>query len=704
MTKEEVMQLFAEDGRLAQVVPQFYPRPAQVRMASIISDVILQGLTGIIEAGTGTGKSLAYLIPALALLPEDARLVISTQTIHLQQQIMNKDLPFVEKALANPPKATLLLGRQNYLCRRKLHECFRDDPSLTPEERRFLMQVNDSAQRGLGNRQELSSVADPELWSLIGSESETCLKNRCPWNSSCFWQQARKAAFEAKVIIVNHHLFFSDLALRMRMEWDTERSLLPPYQFAIFDEAHHLENVATEYLGTHWSERDFNRLIDRLLRKDGHRRKGWLPSLRNRLLERVTELSSLQNELALINDQILPNLLTLEQRVHDFARALETIIQKNHVDNEDGMVWRYKNRVDEVFPEIIPIVERMVQSLRLTESNISSLVDALEEDEPGGEDAIFLAETGKSLAELRWTLPQLMDGGNREYINWMEREKQGKISIHHVPLQIGPLFYDAFLSQVTGSAFTSATLTVEKNFDYFRGRMGIDRVHPTLRREVTLPPAFDYQQQALILGISDLPEPDAPEYIQRLSKILPEILSATNGRAFVLFTNRYQMKAVYEAIEDEMSRQGMTMLCQGKTTRQRLLQRFKSAKSPILFGMDSFWEGVDVPGDQLSCVILTRLPFRVPTEPVQEARVEALRQTGADAFRQFSLAQAILRFKQGFGRLIRRREDYGVVVVLDSRIATKRYGRDFLCSLPGGTIKILASRLIKEAIVSWWKL
>lgn len=703
MRKEDVIQLFQEGSGLSRVVPCFYPRPAQERMASLISEMMIKGTIGLIEAGTGTGKSLAYLIPVMALLPEDARAVISTQTIHLQQQIMTKDLPLAEKVLANPPKVALLLGRGNYLCRRKLHECFRDDATLTPDERRFLLRITDAVNRGLGNRQELSSIADPELWQLIAAKSETCLKNRCPWNAGCFWQRARKDAFEARIIVVNHHLFFSDLALRMRMEWNTERSLLPPYQYVIFDEAHHLEDVATEYLGTHWSEKDFNRGIERLMRKDGQRKNGWLPALQNRLLEKASELSALQTQLLLINDDVIPNLLELEKEVQCFARQLENAIQKNKAKSEDGMVWRYKSRVGDCFPEIGSTCHQLIERLQTVESAISSLVDALEAHESGSEDAIFLAEIGKSLAEFRYTLPQLLDGGDYNYVNWMERDSKGKMSMHRVPLQIGPLFYEAFLAQVLGAAFTSATLTVDRSFAYFRERMGLDRVHPALRREVTLPPAFDYQRQALIAGVRDLPEPDAPTFVNAVAELLPKILTATAGRAFVLFTNRHQMKAVYEKIAEEMTANRMTMLCQGKATRQRLIQKFKTSKSPVLFGMDSFWEGVDIPGEQLSCVILTRLPFRVPSEPVQEARIEALRREGVDAFRQFSLAQAILRFKQGFGRLIRRREDRGVVIVLDSRIATKRYGQDFLGSLPGGTIRILSHRELNTVIAKWWK-
>lgn len=701
MNREEVVRIFGEDGALAEKMPSFHPRPSQAQMAALVADAIAKGLVGIVEAGTGTGKSLAYLVPSLALLPEDARVIISTQTIHLQQQIMAKDLPLASKLLPEPPKAALLLGRNNYLCRRKLTGWQQDAPNLTPDERRFFMRVTDAVQNGCGNRQFLPFTADPQLWGEVASESETCLRGRCPWNNACFWQLARKEAFEARIVIVNHHLFFSDLALRSHLEWESERSLLPPYQYVVFDEAHHLENVATEYLGYHWVEEVFARRLDRLMRKDGRRRNGWLPGLRNRLLERARELSALQEQLTILEQQVIPGVLKLEAAVKSFARQIEKALVASAENEVEETTLRFKASLLELLPDLAPALEDLIGSLRAAESGISSLVDALENEAPGSEDAIFLAETGRGLAEFRFELPLLLDGGHREYVCWLERTRGGKVALHRVPLHIGPLFHEAFLSHVGGAVFTSATLTVDNQFSYFRERMGINNVHPSLRRELVLPPAFEYREQALVLSIRDLPEPDAPDIAQKLAEALVPILRASSGRAFVLFTNQQQMKNVYRQVEAVLTELGMTLFVQGGMTRHRLLQKFKSSNSPVLFGMDSFWEGVDIPGDQLSCVILTRLPFRVPTEPVQEARVEAMRREGLDAFRLFSLPQAVLRFKQGFGRLIRTREDRGVVVVLDSRMATKNYGRDFLNSLPGGTMRLVSQREVAAAIEDW---
>jgi ATP-dependent DNA helicase DinG len=695
---QAVHKVFEANGEIAQKLSGFHPRPAQIQMAKITADIMRKGMIGVVEAGTGTGKSLAYLYPAIFLLPPKERLIISTQTIHLQQQIMDKDLPLVLSLFPQPPSVALLLGRGNYPCLRKIHQLTENASTLSPEERSFFDRIRRSR---VSNRQEAKFRIDYTLWSQIASEAATCLRSGCPWFSACPWQAARKTAFEANVIIVNHHLYFSDLAIRIKAGWETERAMLPPHNRVVFDEAHHLEEIASNYLGIHWDEQQFTQRFERLMRHDGRRKSGLLPGLRERLLDRAKNLASLGEILSMLTNDVIPAVDRLDYEGKEFFLKVKEHISNDGEQPEGGRSVRYKGHLESFVPSIKSDLDRLIESMDNTEKVISLLVDSLAEDEPGGEDAIFLAETGRELAQLRQEVPLLLQGEEQDSVHWIAVDRERNISLHRVPLEIGPLFHREFLSHVHGAVFTSATLTVGGKFDYFRNNMGIDHVHPVLRQEVALPPAFDYSNQALVLALNDLPEPDRPEFVTEATKLIPMILKETSGRAFILFTNRQQMNDIFEKTAKKLKAEGMTVLCQDQTPRHILIQQFKSAKDPVLFGMDSFWEGVDIQGEQLSCVIMSRLPFRVPSEPVQEARLEALRQAGADGFQTLSLPQAVIRFKQGFGRLIRSKDDHGSVIVLDPRLVRKRYGREFCGSLPGGTIRYVGKDEVVRVIHEW---
>lgn len=699
--KERVIAAFKPDGELARRLPEFHPRPAQIEMASLVADVFTRGLMGIVEAGTGTGKSLAYLAPALALLPSEERLVISTQTIHLQQQIMAKDLPLAQGLIPDPPVVALLFGRGNYLCRRKVYGWKENIASLSHEERRFLLQIDDVLNKELGHRHEMPFIIENSLWNLLASESKTCLRSNCPWNAACFWQNARKSAYNARVVVVNHHLLLADLAIRLQSGWETERAILPAYQWVVADEAHHLEDVAADYLGFHLDEEEFRFRMERLLRRDGHKKRGWLPGLKEKMLDRAQDLAALRDILSLLEHDVIPAMTELETEGEGFFKAIKALAEK-HGHGNANRVWRFKKDLMED-DGLEPAATGFLRAMEIVAERISRLVDGLENDKPGNEEAIFLAETGRDFTELYRSLPSALNGVDRDNVHWLERSGTHAIygALHQAPLELGPLFHKAFLTNLHGAVFTSATLTVGGRTDYFQEGLGLNRVHPSLRREAVLPPAFDYRRQALVLCPKDIPEPDRSDYIPTIVDLLPEILQESQGRAFVLFTNRQQMMDIYQQVEPKLKKLGMNLLVQGQAARHRLVHRFKRADAPVLFGMDSFWEGVDIPGDKLSCVVLTRLPFRVPSEPIQEARIEALQHVGADAFNRLSLPQAVIKFKQGFGRLIRTQNDRGVVVVLDARLVNKPYGKRFINSLPGGEVRFISRKQTAEHIRHW---
>lgn len=681
-------------------------RPAQVEMAAAVWEAIVRGGYVLIEAGTGTGKSLAYLYPAFLLTHrEKSRLVVATYTINLQQQLMDKEIPALAEATGLPLKAALLLGRGNYLCRRKL-SFFRENPDKLPSGlRRAFIRVLTSADEGQGCLEQVGYTLPGELRTLLISEAETCLRAYCPYQKDCFWFLARKKAFEAQVVISNHHLFCADLAVRKHHDFSDERLILPPYEHVIFDEAHHLETVAAEYLGLRLDESETKRFCGRLLHREGRWGTGWLVSLRQRLLDKGSDLSFLQQSIALLETAIIPGLFSLEEALTDFFRLFrEDKILRDYSFGEEGT---YRFTVD-LLKESAPLakaVARINGEGEEWEKNLSRLVDVLEEQEEMVEDAIFLAEAARYFNGLRSALPLVLNGTEEDHVHWVAVENRGKgeqrTVLYRAPLQVGEILYEHLFSNLKSAVLTSATMAVGKSFTFFKERLGLDLLHPAERRELILESPFNFDRQVLLLVTEDLPAPDEPAYTEEVCRLLPGLLAASGGRALLLFTSRRQMREVYTRLAPALEQEGYTLLVQGDKPRNRLLKSFLSSSRPVLFGTDSFWEGVDIPGTQLCLVVLMRLPFRVPTEPFFQAKLEALRRVGKDPFLHLSLPEAVLKFKQGFGRLIRTKKDRGAVVILDKRICTKNYGQIFLSSVPGGKMVQLSAAEIAAAVEEW---
>ncbi|NLY88153.1 MAG: hypothetical protein GX085_00800 [Firmicutes bacterium] len=678
-------------------------RPAQIDMASLVWEVVEQGGYAVIEAGTGTGKSLAYLYPAFLLtLKEKSRLVVATHTINLQQQLIEKEVPFLAAATGLPLKAALLLGRGNYLCRRKL-AFYRDNlDKLPPGLGKAFNRVLASAENGRGCLEQVGYTLPKELRGLVVSEAETCLRSYCPYQEGCFWVQARKAAFNAQIVISNHYLFCADLAVRRHHDFNDDRLVLPPYEHVIFDEAHHLETVAAEYLGLRLDEAETRRFCERLLHREGRWGMGWLSSLRERLLDKGKDLRFLQQSIALLESVIIPGLLGLEEAFHVFFRLLRETKGLAAPETEES--FRFTTDLQEESPFLAEVVDGINVEGEMWEKNLSQLVDTLQEDEDMAEDAVFLAEAARYFSGLRAAIPLALDGTEEDHVHWVAVERRGgaeQTVVYRVPLEVGPLIHEYLYSNLKSAVFTSATLAVGKDFTYFRERLGLDQIHPAERKELILESPFNYERQVLLLVTGDLPAPDDPGYTEEVCKLLPGLLTAAGGRALFLFTNRRQMKEVYTRLAPALQEEGYTLLLQGEKPRNRLLKSFLSSPKPVLFGMDSFWEGVDIPGPQLSLVVLMRLPFRTPSDPLFQARWEALQRAGKDPFTHLSLPEAVIKFKQGFGRLIRTKKDRGAVVILDQRICTRSYGRIFLSSIPGGKLLKLPAARLPEAVAEW---
>jgi ATP-dependent DNA helicase DinG len=541
---------------------------------------------------------------------------------------------------------------------------------------------------------------------LVVSEAETCLRGHCPYQEECFWVQARKAAFEAQIVISNHYLFCADLAVRRHHDFDDDRLVLPPYEHVVFDEAHHLETVAAEYLGLRLDEGETRRFCERLLHREGRWGMGWLSSLRERLLDKGKDLHFLQQSIALIESVIIPGLLGLEEALNVFFRLLremkDRLAAPEALEAEES--FRFTTDLQQENPLLAEVVEHINAEGENWVRSLSQLVDTLQEEEEMTEDAVFLAEAARYFNGLREAIPLVLDGTEEDHVHWVAVERRGSAEqtvVYRVPLEVGPLIHEYLYSNLKSAVFTSATLAVGEDFTYFRERLGLDQIHPAERKELILESPFNYGRQVLLLVTGDLPAPDAPGYTEEVCKLLPGLIAAAGGRTLLLFTNRRQMKEVYKQLAPALQEEGYTLLVQGEKPRNLLLKSFLSSPRPVLFGMDSFWEGVDIPGPQLSLVVLMRLPFRTPSEPLFQARWEALQRAGRDPFTHLSLPEAVIKFKQGFGRLIRTKKDRGAVVILDQRICTRNYGRVFLSSIPGGKLMKLPAARLSEAVAEW---
>jgi len=627
------------DGPLAAHVPGFAPREAQQAMAEAVAATLEQGTTLIAEAGTGTGKTFAYLVPALL---SGRKVVVSTGTKNLQDQLFHKDLPVVRGALGVPVTTALLKGRANYLClhRLDLTEAEGRLPSRAAvDELRRVREWSGRTQRG--DIAELSDVAeDSAIWPRVTSTADNCLGQECPAFADCFLMKARRAAQEADVVVINHHLLFADMALRD----EGFGELLPRADAVIVDEAHQLAEVAGQFFGISLSA--------------------------NQLLELARDAASeYQRECA--EDAALPKLAeALQKAVRDARLAFGTETRR--------AAWReVAGRAD------------VVEAFETLHDALEALVEALEPLAARGKGLESCARRGAELLERLDLLqgrssggsggdePGTRDGGGAQvepdHIQWFETHTRS-FTLHLTPLDIAERFRGRMLDAPGAWVFTSATLAVGEDFGHFANALGLEEA--TTRRWDS---PFDFAHQALFLVPRGLPAPNAPDYTAQVVETARPVLAASGGRAFLLFTSHRALREAAGLLADSLD---YPLLVQGDAPRDTLLARFRKLGNAVLLGTSSFWEGVDVRGEALSCVIIDKLPFASPGEPVLQARIDAMRRRGGNPFMDYQLPNAVIALKQGVGRLIRDVNDRGVLVICDPRLLGKPYGRIFLASLP----------------------
>ena len=636
MIKENVIKFLGINGVLSEKLEGFEHRPQQVKMAQAVETAFSQAKHLIVEAGTGTGKSLAYLIPAILWAVENnKKVVISTYTKTLQQQILNHDIPFLRDKLGIPFRYALCMGNENYLSLRRLERSVQKGLFNKAEEEEQRNEIFSwAAKTETGYRSDLPFEVMPQVWEEVGRQKDLCLGKNCKTHSSCFYFKARKKWFGAHLLIVNHHLFFANVA--------NSGAVLPAYDAVVFDEAQNLEDAATQFLGLETSNSNLFYFLDRL--HNPRTKKGLLTRLDHAIVPHVKKLT-----------------ITVRQAVEAFfTHFIE------EYGREDRVVRFYKPPI--LDNGIYVPMEALRESLKSLEAGLHS-----------EEDRIDVAAAAERCFEFNNTVSAILNQNLPGYVYWIEivkRKRFTRVVLRGVPIHVAEELHAQVFDKLDRMIMTSATLTTSKNFEFIKERLGY---HPT--EELLLDAPFDYPSQALLYVPPDLPEPgsETGSYVKELSDRCKELIMASGGKTFILFTSYALLNQIYEKLDD--SSLPFPLIRQGDLPTTLMIDKFKE-KPSVIFGTNAFWQGVDIPGKALQSVIITKLPFDVPKEPLTEARIEELKSQNMDPFSHYQIPRAIIQLKQGFGRLIRKKTDKGVVSLLDSRISRRGYGKNFITSLP----------------------
>jgi len=643
-TLPSLHEFFAPGGILARSSLPYEYRPGQLEMAKAVERSLAERRHLIVEAGTGTGKTLAYLLPALRT---GQRVIVSTGTKALQDQLFFRDVPFLE-TLLGPLRVCYMKGRANYLCRHKL-VTLQNQPILSGlEEIDQYRQIAEWEQTTeTGDRSELSGLPESSaLWSKLDARTEACLGSTCPDYRRCFITEMRRRAQESDIIIVNHHLFFADLSVKQEAAGAPDAGILPEAAAVIFDEAHELEEVASNYFGLSISNLRFEELArDMETQLRGKEGAGAITGVTQQLRDRSRMFFA---GLPLAGDGRQPFVGREDflETSGDLYIGVRATLRRLEAEME-GM-----NGVDEA-PGLKKRVARLRTELEfLLESNSSNMVYWMERRIVGG-----APERGSA-------------GSARRGF----RTENRHTFLQATPIDVSELLHEMVFETIPSVVLTSATLTVQGGFEHMRKRLGL-----TEARELVVPSHFRYGEQALLYLPPNMPDPRDPEFPEAAANCIRRVLNLSRGRAFCLFTSYSQMRDLYERLLPVLD---FPILLHGTAPRKALLEEFRSTPNAVLFGTSSFWQGVDVQGEALSCVIIDKLPFAVPSDPVVAARMKAIEEAGGKPFFDYQVPAAVLTLKQGFGRLIRSLEDRGVLVLLDPRVSRQRYGRTFLASLP----------------------
>jgi ATP-dependent DNA helicase DinG len=648
----DIRKVLSADGDVSRSLANFEVRPEQIEMAGAVQQAFLKGGHLAIEAGTGVGKSFAYLIPAVDLAANGmGRILISTFTITLQEQLINKDIPFLNNCMQQEFTAVLGKGRSNYLCKRRLKFTLQRESRLFDDKDSELHRIQDWAEQTKdGSLSDLPFLPKSRTWDRVKSEHGNCRGRKCLHFRECFYWAARRRLENADIIVANHALLFSDLVLK-----EQNFSLLPDYKFVVLDEAHNVEHVAEDHFGIDLSNKRVKFILDNLYNPRTHR-----------------GLLSHTNARAAIE---LVNKIGKESAY--FFRQIRAWYEQTK-DETKGRC--HKNFVEDTLSGHLKDLSRELAGLAKQK-----------EDEDEKFEILRFVDLSKALIH---DLENFLSQANEGQIYWLEvgSDKTATIRLKSAPLDVGPEIRRCLFDKYDSVVLTSATLctgaTEDKSgFDFFAGRIGLDDFDA-----VKLGSPFDYQKQVKVYIEKDLPDPNQSDFVDVAADVIKKYLAKTTGGAFVLFTSYVMLDEIAGRISEWLDENNIRLLQQGASVdRSVLLRQFRAKGSNVLFGTDSFWQGVDVPGQALSAVIIVRLPFAAPDQPLLAGRLEQIRELGGNPYQDYQLPSAIIKFKQGFGRLIRSKTDSGIVAVLDSRIVNKPYGRKFLAAIPKCEVVVVAN-------------
>lgn len=699
----DIENYFAKDGILAKEIKGFEYREEQEEMAQYIQDAINEDRKIIVEAGTGTGKTLAYLIPSIKwAVTNKKKVIIATNTINLQEQLLLKDIPLAKSIIKDEFSYVLVKGRNNYVCKRLFNELVLgksiDIETFSMEAREqieYILKWGNKTKTG--DKAELTFEVYPDVWELVQSTTELCLGKKCPYRKECFYMKTRMEKMEADILISNHHVFFADLNVRAETDFDSEYLILPRYDMVIFDEAHNVESVARSYFSVEVSKISFTRLLNRIYQKKNKKKKEKSALIR---VEDTVDEKNLED-----SEQYIYLLNTLKEEISILQNIGDEYfdeIRKIYETNTEAPIKKSLNNFEMTksrFLENLREKKDIFQGKLADFLNLMmSFNNVIDEEKDKNPEVINFNNHLKMFKAYIDSFKFINSFEDDNYIYWLDiNSKRTNVVLTATPLNIAQKLSTVLFDNLDRLVFASATIVVNGNFDYFKKSLGLDEEDCI---EAIIKSPFDYDEQMSVYIPSDIQDSEnINAFVSDASKFILNILLKTNGKAFILFTSYIMLNQIYYSISKKLKDKGFEVFLHGDKPRSQIIKEFKEAENPILFGTTSFWEGVDVQGENLSNVIITKLPFLVPTDPVVSAISKKIEEDGGNSFMDFQLPEAIIKFKQGVGRLIRKKTDSGNIFILDNRILKKRYGSLFINALPSQkNIKILEKDDIIEEI------
>ena len=705
--KIDIDEYFGENGVIHKNFGKFEVRREQYEMAKLIENSMNENKKLIVEAGTGTGKTIAYLLPTLLYAIENnLKVIVSTNTINLQEQLVNKDIPLLKKIINEDFNYQIVKGRGNYLCKRKLYNIdVTEKETDTEEERtekniiRNLIDWDKNVTR-TGDRNELKYEISNSIWEKVNSEVDMCKGVKCPHYSKCHFFKARKNVADATLLIVNHHMFFADLAIRNQTGFYTNYSILPNYDIVVFDEAHNIEDTARNYFTFETSKISFGRLMGNIYNRRvvNSSNGGAIVRLMTYLNE---SLSSEEYEKVdeLKEDAIAELNVFYDKGIDIFDKLIYLFSENNNNREIKIKIDKQKMQSNKAFREVMEINSQFKESYGNLVIRINKFLNTVSnynlEDKEG-----FLFEFSRYYERLKQYYKKfefILEGKEEGYVYWANVTTiRPNVKLYATPFDISDELNDNLFTKMDRMVFTSATLAVDNKFDYYKKIIGLMKENRRKIDERIVKSPFDYEKQMKVYIPEDALDPTNIEFLRDLEEFIEGVIKNTKGHCFLLFTSYSALNFLYNQLKSRFSEKEYTLIKQNDFPRHEMIEIFKNSKNPILFGTDSFWEGVDVQGEQLKSVIITKLPFKVPNDPVTEAIIENIRKNGQNPFNDYQVPQAVIKFKQGVGRLIRSKTDSGNIIILDNRIIKKMYGKKFLSALPRNKVVESKSEILKK--------